>query len=132
MAKKPGKDKNTGSKYKYLRPEEVEELERASTAELLKMHMAESKNHQAARRQKKEDQTLKSLGEQIKKHREENTPEEVKTLKLRIKELKEEVDEDISEILEDKKALNKGFNDTIKAFGEKVDVILKILAKRNQ
>lgn len=129
MAKKPKKEK---SPYKYLRPEEVEDLEKASTAELLKMHMTESKNHQAARRQKREDSTLKDLNDQIKKHRDDNMPEEVKTLRLRIKELKDEVDEEISEIIEDKKALNKGFNDTIKAFGEKVDVILRILAKRNQ
>lgn len=118
--------------YKFIRPEELEEMEKMTTPELLKLNVKENQNLTAAKRQKKDDPSLSSLSSQIKKHREENMPDEVKVLQDRIKELKAEVDEEISELIEDKKALTKGFNDTIKSFAERVDVVLKILGKRNQ
>lgn len=129
MAKKEKKKKFP---YKFIRPEELEEMERMTTADLLKLHVKENQNLAASRRQKKENMDLVSLTGQIKKFREENMPKEVKILQDQIKQMKAEVDEEISELIEDKKALTKGFNDTIKAFAERVDVVLKLLAQRNQ
>lgn len=129
MAKKEKKKKFP---YKFIRPEELEEMERMSTAELLKLHVKENQNLAASKRQKRENMEIVTLAGQIKKHREENMPAEVKMLQEQIKEMKAEVDEDIQELIEDKKALTKGFNDTIKSFAERVEVVLKLLAQRNQ
>lgn len=117
--------------YKFLRPDQLEELQRMSNEELIKEHLRENKNLKALKKQKKDDHQIADLAKQIKKHREEHeSQEEVKEMQIEIKEIKKTIDLEIADLLSDKKDLTKGWNDSIKAHQERADVIFKLIDDR--
>lgn len=126
MARKQKKEKT----YKFLTGDQIEALHKKSDEELLREHLSETKAIKSLARQKKEDPTLSQLKKEIKEHRDKNTPDRVKELREEIKEIKKEVDEEIPEIIEDKKALEKGYNENIAIHRERADAIQKIIDDR--
>ena len=121
--------------YKYLRPEQLDELRDMKTGDLLKEHVKEGKNMRAIKKMQKEDSTLIDLDRQIKDHRLDSLTDELKKeiqgIKDRLKEIKEEIDSEIQEELADRKELKKGYRDQFKAHQERDEVILTILEKRS-
>ncbi len=121
--------------YKYLRPEQLEEIREMKTSDLLKEHVKEGKNMRAIKKMQKEDSTLIDLDKQIKEHRQDaltdDLKKEIQTMKDRMKEIKAEIDEEILELLEDRKELKKGYRDQFKAHQERDEVILTVLEKRS-
>ena len=120
--------------YKFLRVEELNELRKLSTEKLFREQLKENKDLKALKRQKKDDPIISDLDKQIKEHREKATTDEHKRelleLKDRVKEIKAEIDQDIQELLEDRKAEKKGWNDALKPHKEKIEAILKIIEER--
>jgi hypothetical protein len=126
MAKK----KVNGYKYKMLKPADYDMLKGMTQEELEKSFVKARKNEQAAKKNKKEDEDLVALNDKIKKYRSENMPKKVSELQDEIKEIKKEVDVDIYDELEDKKALSKGHSNIVKEFTETQSAILEILRMR--
>ena len=120
------------SKYKFLRPEEIQELEKLSLNELVSEYTRNNTNLKAIKKAKKDDFHLEELKVSIKKYRENHLPDEVQQLKNQIKELKAEVDENIKDELEEKKDIEGGYRDSIKSHNEKIDVILGLMDKRSK
>ena len=118
--------------YKFVRKDQVDELHRESTQDLLVKSHKQQKETAALIKQKKENHAIQDLKDQIKDHTSmhENN-EEISKLAAQIKDLRDEVKEEIADIIEDKKALDGGFNDSIKASKEMQKVITKILSGRD-
>jgi hypothetical protein len=117
--------------YKFLRPDQLEELQRMTTDDLIKEHLRENKKLKALKRQKKDDHQIADLKKQIDDHRSSHEDQaQVKELQEEIKELKKSIDLEIADILSDKKDLTKGWNDSIKAHQERADVIFKLIDDR--
>lgn len=117
--------------YKFLRPDQLEELQRMTTDDLIAEHLRENKNLRAAKRQKKDDHQIAAWKKQIDEHRAEHEDQvEVKELQNQVKELKKNIDLEIADVLADKRDLTKGWNDTIKAHQERADVIFKLIDDR--
>lgn len=129
------KKKSQKSENKFLRTEEVEELRKMSSQDLLKNYLKENKALRIKNRKHKEDSEIKDLKEQIKKHRETTVPEktlkEIAELKARLKEIKDEVDEGIQDLKAELKELNKDHNNDKGASKEKIKLIQSILDGRD-
>ena len=119
--------------YKFLKPDELYDLKKLSTEELLKLHLKSVKNVKMAKKDKKEDSEIESLTKDIKKHRENHADmDEVKRLSLEIKDIKKSIDVEIEDLIADKKELTQTRNDAIKAHQEKADAILRIIDERGR
>lgn len=128
------KKKEKKSEYKFLRTEEVESLRKLNSQELLKEYLKENKALRIKNKKHKEDSEIKDVKEQIKKHRETTVPEktqkEVAELKLRLKEIKDEIDEGIEDLKHELKELNKDHNNDKGSSKEKIKIIQTILDSR--
>lgn len=124
------KQKKEKFPYKIIRPEHVDELRTKTTDELLKEYLSQNKKIQIVSKQKKDDSKLKEIKSRIKEHRNNST--ELQDAKESLKELKQEVDEEIRDDLEDKKALEGGYRDEIRGFKETIDAIQSIIEKRSR
>jgi hypothetical protein len=122
------KQKKEKFMYKILRPEQVRELQSKPTEELLKDYLDQSRKVQIVKRQKKEDEKLKGMRDRIKKHRDSST--ELQEAKQNVKDVRESVDEDIMDDIEDKKALEGGYRDEIKGFNEMAHAIQSVIDRR--
>lgn len=119
--------------YKYLRPEQLEDLRRMKTDDLIKEHLSESRAVRNLEKQKKEDTTIQDLAASVKEHKESHDlVSDVKKLQEEIKELRDQINSEIEEDIKDLAALRKGWTDTIKASKERAAVILKLLEDRNK
>lgn len=126
------KQKKEKFPYKFLRPDQLDELRALNNQELISEHLKENKNIKALRRQKKDDHQITDLKKQIDEHRQGHEDQgEVKNLQEEIKELRKNIDLEIADVIADKKDLTKGWTDTIKAHQERADVIFKLLDDRN-
>lgn len=126
MAKKKNK-----SKLKYLRPEQVEELRKMTTDELLLKSHKQQKAVEGQIKAKKEHAGLESLKAQIKDHKERSDDmEKVKKLRSEANELAKEVLAEIEETVENKKALEGGFRDDINREKEMLKIITKLISER--
>lgn len=129
MAKKK-KDKFP---YKFIRPDQLEDIQRMSNDELIKEHLKENKFMRSLKKQRKEDPQILDLTKQIKEHRENHEDQgEIKRMQEEIKEMKKTMDVEIADVISDRRDLNKGWSDTIKAHQERADVIFKILDDRGR
>jgi hypothetical protein len=124
------KSKKEKFPYKIIRPEHVDELRTKSTDELLKEYLAQNKKIQIVNKQKKDDSKLKEIKDRIKEHRGNST--ELQEAKESLSELRETVDEEIRDDLEDKKALEGGYRDEIRGFKETIHAIQSIIEKRSR
>jgi hypothetical protein len=118
------------SKYKFVAEGELEDLPGMEETTLFKELIRAKKNEEAAVKQKKDDQDIANLTKEIEEHRAEHLPDEVKTLQEEIKTLKAAVDEEIKDIIADKKDLAKGHSNLIKGFRQKQLAIMDILKNR--
>lgn len=119
--------------YKFLRPDQLDELRNMSNDELVKEHLKENKNIKTLKKQKKDDHQIEQLKKEIKEHREEHEDmAKVKELQAEIKDIKKGIDLEIEDTLLDKKELSRGWSDTIKAHQERADVIFKLLDERGR
>lgn len=124
------KQKKVKFMYKIIRPEQVDELKAKSTEELLKDYLEQNKKVQIVKKQKKDDEKLKGMRDRIKKHRDASV--ELKEAKENSKDVSDEVNEEIIEDVEDKKALDGGYRDEIKGFNEMAHAIQSIIDKRSR
>ena len=122
---KPKKDKFP---YKFIRPDQLDELKRKTDENLLKDHLFESRAILIVNKQKKDDATLKDLKDQVKKHR--DADEDLKKAKEQVKQAREACDEEIKETIEDKKALESGYREQAGTHKELVKAIQIILEDR--
>ena len=117
--------------YKYVRPEQVEDLNKESNDELLLKAHKQQKEVAAYEKQKKDDTTLKDLRAQIKEHKEGHEHRaRISELLEEKKMLEAEINEEIIEVIEDKKALEGGHRDSIKSSKEMLKIITTILSNR--
>ena len=123
------KMKKEKSQYKFLRPEQVTDLRGKTSEDLLKEFLSQLKHVQAIKKMRKEDGTLKDLKKLIKEHRENS--QELKDAKEEVKRVREEIDSEIEEELEDKKALEGGYRDQMKEHQEMMHAIQQIVDRRN-
>lgn len=122
--------KKQRNKYKQLTEDRIRELRGMTEKDLHSAFIKAKKNEKAAKKIKKDDEDLNQLTSKIKTHRDENMPKKVKELQDEIKDIKDSVDEEIKDELEDKKALSKGHSNGIKGFVEEQDIILEIIRSR--
>jgi hypothetical protein len=127
---KNNRKKQQSNKFKNISEDRIIELRSLAEKDLNSEFIKAKKNEKAAKKMKKEDEDIKSLADKIKLHRAENTPKKVKELQEEIKELKKQVDEEIEDEINDKKALMKGHSNLIKGFLEEQELILEILRGR--
>lgn len=129
MAKKQKKINN-----KYMTVEEVESVKAMSNQELLKEFLVQNKALRIIKKKKKDDSEIKSLKEEIKKHREtsvsEKTLNELKKLKEQIKEIKTEIDKGIEDLLESLKEKNKDFREDMGYTKERLKLVQFLLDSR--
>lgn len=119
--------------YKFIRPDQLEDLQKMSNDELIKEHLKENKHLRALKRQRKEDPQILELVKEIKDHRENHEDmQAIKEKQAEIKEMRKTMDLEIIDTINDKKELAKGWNDTIKAHQERADVIFKLLDDRGR
>ena len=71
---------------------------------------------------------MKEIKERVRQHREGS--EELKTAKESLKEVRENVDEEIRDDLEDKKALEGGYRDELRGFKEMQHAIQSLIERR--
>lgn len=117
--------------YKYLRPDQLEELKDMSNEELIKEHLSEQKNIRRVRKAKKEDHVLQDLNKQIKEHRESHQDtSKIKEIQSEIKEMKKAIDLEIEDTILDRREASGGWNDLIKSHVERGEAIFKILDER--
>lgn len=127
MARK-NKDSDTG--IKTAADERIDELSRMTIEELHTEFLKAKKNELGSKKQKKNDHTLTALKDKIKEYRSTNETDEMKKMKEDLKAAKAAVDEDIKDDIEDKKALESGYNGQIKEFVKEQKNILKIIGQR--
>ena len=119
--------------YKFIRPDQLEDLQRMSNDELIKEHLKESKNIKVLKKQRKDDPQITALTKEIKDHREGHEDmQSVKEMQAEIKEIKKTIDLEIVDTITDRRELSKGWSDTIKAHQERSDVIFKLLDDRGR
>lgn len=117
--------------YKYLRPEQLEELNSQSNDELLLESHKQQKEVSAYEKLKKDDTTLSDLKKQISEHKKNHDNRKRLTeLANEKKELEDEIKSEIEDVILDKKELEGGHNDNIKASKERLKAITKILSDR--
>lgn len=118
--------------YKYVRPDQYDEMSRMSNEELVDLALRKDTNAKAEAKNKKNSEAIKSLAKDINAHRKhhEETSDKFEEAKEAFEEQKAIRDSDINDLIEDKKALEKGYSDTIKQFKEECGVALKILKER--
>ena len=76
--------KKSGYKYKMLKPEDYDALKGMTEEELQAEFVKATKNENAAKKARKEDNDIVELSEKIKSHRQENTPKKVSELQEEI------------------------------------------------
>lgn len=130
------KQQKNKSNLKYMTPAEVEELNKQPTSELLKGYLTQQKALRDIAKRKSQDTDLKLLKEQIKKHREESpdnkTLEEMKKLKDRLREIKQEIDAEIPELLQELKDKNADYREDQGYPKEKAKIIQRIIDSRGE
>tara|TARA_Y100000034_G_scaffold109350_1_gene140588 strand:- start:10979 stop:11347 length:369 start_codon:yes stop_codon:yes gene_type:complete len=118
-------------KLKFMRPEEVEEMNRLSNEELLKKLAEKTREVEAHKKLKKDDVNIKSLSAEIKKHKDSHDlKEKIDELSQEIKGLRSSVMEEVFEKNENLKSLRKGYDETIKRSKEELDMLVSIHSKR--
>jgi hypothetical protein len=122
--------KQSKSKYKYLRPEQIEEFSNMTPELLISEYLKDNKSLKFLVQERKDDTNLTQLKQDIKKHRETHLPDKIKQLKLEIKEIKDEVDDEIRDLLDEKKDVEGGYRDSINSYKEKINLILNLIDKK--
>lgn len=117
--------------YKFLPQVTFEEYKALGKMALIEEIKSQHGNWEVSVKMKKESLELKSIKTEIKEFKDGHEPEGLKELMDEIKALREKRDEEIEDLLEDKKALEGGFNDAINARKEAVEVLLTLLRKKS-
>jgi hypothetical protein len=125
---KMAKPKKEKWPYKHIKPDTVAALRSKTDDLLLKDYLFENKAIKVISKSQKDDSTLTDLKKQVKKHRDADTTLQKK--KDELKELRESIDEEISEIVEDKKALEGGYREQKAEHKELIKAIEGILESR--
>lgn len=130
------KEKKDKKNYKYLSDVEVEETNKMSNAQLLKEYLVQNRALRQINKLKKEDPVISELKSKIKTHREttvsDKTLAEVKKLKDRLKEIKEEIDVGIEEEKEALKEKNNDYKEDKGFAKEKLKLVQLLLDKRGE
>lgn len=108
----------------------IKELMGMTVEELNSEFLKAKKNEIASKKQKKDHSELNALKDKIKEYRATNETKEMKDMKEALKIAKQELDSEIQEDIEDKKALESGFQSQIKSFVKEQKIILKIIRDR--
>lgn len=118
-------------KYKYLRPEQVDELMNEKTEDLLLKAHKQQTAINVLEKQKKDDEQLKQLRADIKLHKDNHENRaKIKELNEEKKLLESEINEEIEDTILDKKALEGGHKDSINSSKEMLKAITSILSRR--
>ena len=130
MAKK----KKTKWPYKFVTAGNLDEFNNMSNEDLLKEILRYDVNVKAETKNKKDSEALKEEKATINEHRKwyQESSKAFRDAEEELKLQKQARDEDIAESIENKAALEKGFNDSIKNFKEHCDVAMKILRSRQK
>ena len=128
MAKK----KEKKWKYKFLTEEQFEEYKEYSKDQIIDELKTRLSYLDDNKNKKKFSEELKSLRGEIKEHRANwEGNDEIEDLQEQIKDLKNKRDAEIEETLEDKTALEGGYQDAIKSAEEHRDALLYALRFHN-
>lgn len=120
--------------YKFVTPHGLEEFNNMDEDELIKKVLQYDTNAKAEAKNKKNSQALKDARASVNEHRKhyENTSEDWAKAKGAFDAQKEIRDNEIFDAIEEKSALESGFNDSIKNFTEHRDVAMKVLKERQR
>lgn len=126
--------------YKFVTPGQLEDYRDMGKEELVENLLEKNQHLKTSKASKKGSDYLKELAKDISEFRKENSvkmPNDdgttvnsvIEQLTEELKELKEIRDTKIADAIEEKKELEGGMNDAIKASQEHIDLILSLLSK---
>ena len=119
-------------KYKFLTEEKFQEYQNYTKDQIIEELKVRVAYIDENKTQKKHSESLKEIRSEISEHRKNwEDSDEIEHLQAEIKAIKEKRDAIIEELLEDKKALEGGFNDAIKSGQEHRDALLHALRFHN-
>ena len=122
--------------YKFATFEDFQKYQGMNDDALLREFLGNSKKVQITKRQRKDDPQIKEFKDAIKKHYDssedlQNAKKDVQDARDEAKKVKEKLDLEIDDDIEQKKAKEGLYKDKVKHFSENLDIIQKILDSRN-
>jgi hypothetical protein len=124
-------DKISNKEFKELIKKSVEELESYGDDKLLKELFKKQRSIQSVLYKKKNDTEIQEKKEELKEARAKKETDAMKKLKLKLKEMKKEIEDSFLTEKEELKLLENEYNNDLKIYKAENKAILRILRERN-